>query len=117
MLVIIHHLYVTGNEVKPLTVGCTILGPFIELPEIEVGSVTLDTDEALILTFTDGLTDLQNEDGEYFGEPILNDFAATHHKRSAYEFNTKLMEKIENFRGKQAFPDDITILTCKVYNT
>lgn len=110
-------LYVTENEVIPLTTGCTILGPFEALPEIEVGSVELKTEQALILTFTDGLTDLQNEEGAYFGEPIINEFAAEHYDYSAYEFNSKLMEKIENFRGKQAFPDDITILTCKVYNT
>ena len=110
-------LYVTEKEVRPLKSGCTILGPFVELPEIEVGQMTLDADEALILTFTDGLTDLKNEKGEYFGEPIINEFATKYHRHSAYEFNAKLMEKIENFRGKQAFPDDITILTCKVYNT
>ncbi len=110
-------LWVAAGEVTSLRKGCTILGPFEELPEIEVGHVQLETDEALILTFTDGLTDLQNEHGAYFGEPVLNEFAAKHYRSSAYEFNTKLMAQIEKFRGKQAFPDDITILTCKVYNT
>ena len=110
-------LYVTDKQVESLKKGCTILGPFEELPEIEVGTVIIDSKEALILTFTDGLTDLQNEEGEFFGEPILNEFAVNAFNSSANEFNNKLMEKIENFRGKQAFPDDITILTCKVYNT
>lgn len=102
------------GEAHLLKKGCTILGSFNEIPEIEVGHLVLDK-EALILTFTDGLTDIQNDAKEYFSEELLQTFVLENHTLSAVDFNNRLMEKIENFKGKQNYPDDVAILTCKIH--
>ena len=64
---------VNDGEMHLLNKGCTILGSFPELPEIEVGCVPLEG-EAIVLSFTDGLTDLQNEKGDYLNEEMLYSF-------------------------------------------
>ncbi len=96
-----------------LTEGCTILGSFTELPEVEVGQMTLPHD-CTIFTFTDGLTDVKNEQGQFFDENLLEYFVLQKSQLSAEEFNAHLMEKIEDFKGEQTYPDDFTVLTCKI---
>ncbi|MEM8908271.1 MAG: PP2C family protein-serine/threonine phosphatase [Bacteroidota bacterium] len=105
---------VMNQQAHFLTKGCTILGSFHELPEIELGRVTLDG-EALILTFTDGLTDIKNDEEIYFSEELLQQFALQNSILSASEFNESLMEHIEKFKGQQSYPDDVAILTCKIH--
>lgn len=105
---------VNEGELLLLDKGCTILGSFPELPEVEVGSVPLDG-EAMVLSFTDGLTDLQNERGEYLNEEMLYGFVRNNYKSSASAFNQLLMERLELFKGGQSYPDDFTVLTCKIF--
>ncbi len=102
-----------AGELVLLNKGCTILGSFRELPEVEIGSLDLPG-EALIFSFTDGLIDLKNQHGEYLNEQLLYDFVCNEHARSACQFNQLLMERIETFRGDQSYPDDFTVLTCKI---
>ena len=104
-----------ANKVFMLDKGSTILGSFTELPSVEVGHLKID-DEALILTFTDGLTDIQNEKEDYFNEDILKKFILANSQLSATKFNSKLMEEIELFKGDRQYPDDCTVLTCKIFN-
>jgi len=106
-------LAMNGQQI-PLDQGCTILGSFKELPTIEKGEVKIDQ-EAMILTFTDGLTDLKNEADEFLDEKLVGDFMQEHYRLSANGFNQKLMEYVDKFRGEQGFPDDFTVLTCKIF--
>ena len=107
---------VMNDEIQRLDRGCTLLGCFDELPSIEVGSIHIEN-EALILTFTDGLTDLQNLEGEYIDDNYSTDFVRQHYQLSAANFNTLLMKSIETFTGggPESYPDDFTVLTCKIY--
>ena len=106
----------TKNGIELMKKGCTILGPFEQLPTVEIGEVDIVDDQATILVFTDGLTDLQNPEGGYFDEEILKDFLARNFEKGAIEINENLLNAIDAFRGAQAYPDDITVLTCKIYN-
>ena len=105
---------VMSDEVIMLDKGCTILGSFTELPSIEVGRLILEK-EAIILTYTDGLIDVQNAQKEYFNEDILNEFVLANSRLSAVAFNENLMEAIELFKGEEQYPDDFTLLTCKIF--
>ena len=105
---------VTEESVFLLNEGCTILGSFQELPRVDVGTFNI-SEEAVILTFTDGLTDLKNGNGEFLSEPVLYEFVKNHYAKSAANFNQLLMEQIEEFIGDQAYPDDFTVLTCKIF--
>jgi phosphoserine phosphatase RsbU/P len=109
-------ILVTGNgEVTLLKNGCTVLGWMPELPFIEIGGLSL-TDEALLFTYTDGLTDVRNDAGEEFGEEKLTDFLLRSADLSAKDLNTKLLSHIETYRQRQPYPDDITVLTCRVFS-
>jgi phosphoserine phosphatase RsbU/P len=105
---------VNDGEVVLLDKGCTILGSFPEIPELEVGQIQLKG-EAMVLTFTDGLTDLQNEAGEYLNEQILYEFVRSNYQLTATDFNQKLMQHLEVFKGDKTYPDDFTVLTCKIF--
>ena len=105
---------VVEGKLHQLKTGCTILGSFTRLPKVEVGSMTLDG-EAIVLTFTDGLTDIRNKEDEFLNEQIVFDFAQENYGLSAPEFNKRLMAEIERFKGEQTYPDDFTVLTCKIF--
>lgn len=105
---------VTNDEVILLNKGCTILGSFVELPEVEVGSLFLEQ-EAIILAFTDGLTDMRNTAGDFLSEQMLYNFVRKHYQLSASAFNDKLVERLGVFIGDQTYPDDFTVLTCKIF--
>ena len=105
-------LAMAGN-IHRLDKGCPILGMLEELPNVEVGEVKIEQD-AMILTFTDGLTDLQNNKGEFLSDELLEDFMRGNAVNSADDFNDLLQIYVDNFRGEQKFPDDLTVLTCKI---
>lgn len=104
---------VNNGQAQLLKEGCTILGSFQELPFVNIGEVQL-SGEALILTYTDGLTDIQNAAGEYLNEDIVGAFSKTHYQLSAKAFNKKLMELTKSFIGGDGYPDDFTVLTCRI---
>lgn len=100
------------NGMELLREGCTLLGSFQQLPAIAIGEVELGA-EAFVLAYTDGLTDLQNVDGDYFDELLLHDFVAQHYQCSPAEFNRRLAERLEIFKGDAGYPDDFTVLTAR----
>lgn len=105
-------LLYSSDGIELLREGCTLLGSFQQLPVIAIGEVELNS-EAFVLAYTDGLTDLQNVNGDYFDEEILRDFVMQHHKNSPQEFNKRLTDKLELFKGDAGYPDDFTVLTAK----
>jgi len=105
---------VSDDQFQLLDRGCTILGSFKQLPSVEIGSLRVDG-EAMIFTYTDGLTDLKNAEGQFLDEKILHQFVRQYYQLPPVEFNRRLMEQIEQFKGKQAWPDDFTMLTCRIF--
>jgi phosphoserine phosphatase RsbU/P len=100
-----------NGEVQLLTTGTPILGFFKNLPKIEVGELFI-TDETYLILFTDGITDIKNKDGQYFDVNHLINFVKNNCCRNVASFNKILMEEIDTFREDEAYPDDITVLTC-----
>jgi len=101
-----------NDEILRLDRGCTVIGAFQSLPFIEMGEVPI-SGSGLILSFTDGLTDLQNEAGDYFGDDLILDVLKDSQATSASGFNIKLQKKMDEFRGSKEFTDDIAVLTCR----
>jgi sigma-B regulation protein RsbU (phosphoserine phosphatase) len=58
---------------------------------------------------------LRNKAGEFLSEHMLYRFVKENYDLSATNFNKLLMERIEAFKGDQTYPDDFTILTCKIF--
>ncbi len=102
-----------NGSIERLVEGCTVIGAFEELPEIKTGSFQLKY-PALLLTYTDGLTDIKNDQGDYLSDDNIQKFILEHMDCSAKDFNRKLQAYIRSFKSQQAYPDDIAILTCKI---
>lgn len=92
--------------------GCTILGMFEELPFLEVGSFTMPG-SSLLINYTDGLTDLENEEGLNFTLEMLREFIRQNKQYSMAVFNNMLLKSILDFKGHMQFIDDISILSCR----
>lgn len=110
-----HHppFYKHEEKMERLSTGCTIIGAFEKLPFLEEGNISLH-ENGLILTCTDGLTELKNEAGIYFEDQKIEEFLNENAHLSVDDFNNKLLNTIEDFKGKEAYQDDIAILTCKI---
>ncbi|NNE29271.1 MAG: SpoIIE family protein phosphatase [Saprospiraceae bacterium] len=106
-------VFVEDGKKYDLEKGCTILGAFRELPNVEVGEKVI-SGNATICIYTDGLTDTRNSAGDYFTGEVLGEFATHQASRSASLFNDNLLETLDEFREGQDFPDDLTVLTCKI---
>lgn len=101
-----------GDEIIRLDRGCTVIGAFQSLPFIEMGEIPI-TGSGLILSFTDGLTDLQNEAGDYFEDEQILKVLHESQAKDAAAFNADLQKSMDTFRGKREFSDDIAVLTCR----
>ncbi len=106
-------LFYDGQTIRKLEKGCTILGIFEELPVIQVEELKING-EGMIVCYTDGLTELENEHGEFYEINRLEDFLRNNAGSTPAAFNEILFEDLNNFRGKKLFGDDITILTTRL---
>lgn len=106
---------VSEHGIQLLDKGTLVLGSIDELPMLEVGEVDLP-EQCLIVTYTDGLTDLQNAAGETLEERILYDFCRRQHGISAKAFNDRLRVWLDDFRQGSEYPDDLTVLTCRIFH-
>lgn len=107
-------LYKQDGSISRLKAGCSVIGAFEKLPEIKAGEEDLEQ-PCIVLSFTDGLGELQNESGEYYEEQNLIPFIKENSSTLPDDFNSKLLEQIEIFRGKEEYNDDIAVITCKVF--
>ena len=64
---------------------------------------------------TDGLAELQDDNGAYFDDDKIESFVQENENNSPDSFNEKLLAEIDKFRGGKEYSDDIAILTCKIY--
>lgn len=103
-----------NGQIHLLKKGCTVVGAFEELKTIEKGTLELSGEVTFIL-YTDGLTDLKNVKGEYFNNDQLGTFIRENNHCRATELNEILLQKLQRFNAEPDFPDDIAILTCKLF--
>jgi sigma-B regulation protein RsbU (phosphoserine phosphatase) len=104
---------VNNDTIQILKEGTTLLGAFDELPPIKKGKTKI-TGEAILMAYTDGLTDLQNDAGVFFDEYCLKFFLLDHHKKDVDTIIQSLFAEMNKFKGRKDYPDDIAILVCKI---
>jgi sigma-B regulation protein RsbU (phosphoserine phosphatase) len=104
----------SNGEIINLDLGCTILGAFHSLPKITPGEVILEHN-ALVMCYTDGLTELENDHGEQFGLDKLNEFLFKNAHLDVNEIIEKLKETMESFRGEKNFNDDVSLLLNRFF--
>ena len=103
------------HGVRILEEGSTVLGAMHPLPFLNEGFIT-DLDEFLLFCYTDGLTETVNEQGKEFGsDALMTYFTHDHvHQKSLKTIHQDLIVALDNFKGRNGYHDDITILSCRV---
>ena len=102
-----------NTSVEMLMEGTTILGVFPELPFLNIGIIE-PIEKFTICAFTDGLTEILNENGEEFGQKPLSDMVENNLTDDPDTLNQKIIDAMEKFRGKNSVNDDITLFTCHI---
>ena len=104
-----------GKKEMQLNEGTTVLGAFNELPFLKIGIIE-NIDEFMICSFTDGLTEVVNEQGEQFDGERVYEVVRNHAEDEPDLINEKVIEHMNEFKGNTSFLDDITLFTCWLNN-
>lgn len=67
----------------------------------------------ILLCFTDGITEIENEDQIEFGRERVEELVKEKNQSSAEEILSALSQKVEEFRGDTPREDDITAIVLK----
>ncbi len=89
--------------------GTTLIGVFNKLPNLKSFKIKYKK-EYLLLCYTDGLLEAQNDENEYYGEERLKNLILS--KTNDFNFlNSLILEDLNTFKGNNIYNDDITILS------
>lgn len=93
--------------------GSTVLGAIHPLPFLNEGFIT-DLDDFILFSYTDGVTETENEKGEEFGEESLKEYFEKNSHKDLKTIHQDIIIALDDFKGSNGYRDDITMLTCKV---
>lgn len=94
-----------------LEVTGTVVGAFAAAP-YEERRVELRPGD-LLVAFTDGIVEPENEYGEAFGEQRLVDLLLRYGKREAEELIARVMETVEHWTSSSELFDDMTLVVAR----
>jgi len=110
------YLLTKDGEVKTLVdVGGLLLGMFENAP-YEMGSIQLSPGDTVI-SFTDGVTEAENEEEQYFDEERVVAFLDKNAHKSMTSQVKGLFLEVMKFVGSAAQSDDITVLSIRLNET
>ena len=109
-----HPFILNGRKVMMLDKGCIGLGMLDEIPTIEVGNIQLEPNSTFVL-YTDGLIELENQDGDFFGVPRLIKTAQSYAALKMEDMNNIVFSKLDDWREELSFVDDTAIFSCKFF--
>lgn len=75
-------------------------------------SITIDPGDILLL-YTDGIPDAQDEDGDFFDDEAIIDITRTNSGKFAHEIQTAVIDAVQEFTGDAPQSDDITLMVLK----
>ncbi len=96
----------------PLTAGGCLTG-FVGETQYEKETLLLEKGD-IILTFTDGVTEVENPEGKDFGPGALIDFVRENQALPAGELTEKIFAEVKNFSRDAKLRDDFTLIIIKV---
>ena len=99
-------------EARWLFANCMPVGLFPTL-NCEPEQITLESGDVLVW-YTDGLTEAENQAGEEFGRSKVFDIVRANGNAPAQEIVDLLYQAVINFSGRDTFDDDLTIMALKV---
>ncbi|MDQ3687803.1 MAG: SpoIIE family protein phosphatase, partial [Acidobacteriota bacterium] len=102
------------GSVERLTAGGTMVGAF-DWMNFEEAQTTLAAGEVLLI-FSDGISEAQNNLGEEYGENRLAQLALANRDAAAEEMRQAVFNEIDNWSGAQERGDDQTLVIMKGIN-
>lgn len=100
-----------SGEVESLDEGGLILGITPERQYME-RPVHFGSGDIMVM-YTDGVTDTENDKGEQFDVERLVELVKSHRRLSASGIRAKIIEAISNFKAEKYRPDDLTLVIVK----
>ena len=67
----------------------------------------------MLLLYTDGIIEAQNNQDDFFGDHRLNEFLVSSHQSEPTEIIRNLLEEVKQFTGKENFEDDVSLVVLK----
>jgi sigma-B regulation protein RsbU (phosphoserine phosphatase) len=104
----------SNGETSILNCGTTGLGMLEKLYRLDSGQLQIHPD-AMLLCYTDGLVEQENEGGQDFGIEQLETLLKEHQNLSPSGFNEMLINLFTTYKGNQPYLDDIALLTCRFF--
>ena len=103
------YVYRAGRKIiEDLPSNNTIVGAF-DFASFQCTPLTLETGDVL-LSYSDGLTEAENDNGEMFGEQRLLSSMRAAAELGAQALLTRLNQDLDEFTGGRSQSDDITIM-------
>ncbi len=84
----------------------------LESPEYETEITKLSPGDRLVV-YTDGVSEAQNEQGEFFGDQRLLEAIGNNAALGCADFHGRLLEEVREFTGSAPQRDDITLLVLE----
>ena len=109
-----HPFVLHGRKIFMLDKGCIGLGMLDEIPKINVGMIELSPNSTFVL-YTDGLIELENNEGKLFGVNQLVKAAQSYAPLKMEDMNNIIFSKLDDWRGDLSFVDDTAIFSCKFF--
>jgi phosphoserine phosphatase RsbU/P len=116
--------YVNAGQTPPLllsdktsillTTGCPGLGMLDEMPSVKEGIISVNRN-AVLLCYTDGVVELENDKGKEFGTSKLELILLDNPQASMKEINRIIIQQLEHFKGEKPFVDDIALFTTRFF--
>lgn len=100
------------NTHRLLNEGCTMLGVFNVLPFMSVTKMQVPR-KSVLLCYTDGLTEVFDEEEAEYGIEGAISFMQRHRFLSSRMLHLQLLREINLYNEEANFTDDITLLSCR----
>ncbi|HWQ57161.1 MAG TPA: SpoIIE family protein phosphatase [Bryobacteraceae bacterium] len=104
-------ILVRAGESQLLEVTGTVVGAF-QFAEYEEQKIQLESGDMLV-AYTDGIVEPENEYGEMFGEQRLTDLLVKNASCEADEIIARVMEAVAEWTGAGELQDDMTMLVAR----
>jgi sigma-B regulation protein RsbU (phosphoserine phosphatase) len=104
-------LLVRGNSVTPSERGGMVLGIMPEASFTEQ-HLELEMDDVLVV-YSDGVSEAQNEQGDFFGDDRLFDLAKAPSGGTSRAIGVRILEAVEGFIGHAPQSDDISLMVLR----
>jgi len=94
--------------------GCMGLGMVDDIPVVNSGRIEVQP-SAVLTCFTDGLVEVENDQGEEYGEARVSNALIANTSADMSTLNTELRQDFDLFRGSNPPHDDFALLSVRFF--